>query len=145
MQPNQIPLEDPLSFMQAHPDAYRGAVLLSDQIEYYIRNLTPPLLSNPDCSPLTQSDLHDPNEGCLDAASYKLRLGNEANPESTEPSGGGAGKGPSRNGDGIDPADFGRAGPAAGLLPVRGAAHEVAGGSKELSLANSCGASGRYL
>ena len=78
MQPNQIPLEDPLSCLKAHPDAYRGAVLLSDQIEYYIRNLTPPLLSNPDRSPLAHSDLHDPDEGCLDAASYKLRLGNEA-------------------------------------------------------------------
>ena len=40
-------------------------------------------------------------------------------PESTEPSGGGAGKGPSRDGEGIDPADFRRAGPVVGLLPVR--------------------------
>ena len=39
---------------------------------------------------------------------------------------------------------MGRAGPVSGLLPVRGA-HEVAIGSKELSLADSCGASGRYL
>ena len=36
-------------------------------------------------------------------------------------------------------------GPVAGLLPVRGAAHAVAVGSKALSLADSCGASGRDL
>ena len=41
------------------------------------------------------------------------------NPESTEQSGGGAGKGPSRDGEGIDPAYFGREGPVVGLLPVR--------------------------
>ena len=40
---------------------------------------------------------------------------------------------------------MGRAGPVAGLLPVRGAAHEVAEGSKALSLADSCGASGRDI
>ena len=40
---------------------------------------------------------------------------------------------------------MGRAEPVAGLLAVRGAAHEVAEGSKELSLADSCGASGRDL
>ena len=43
------------------------------------------------------------------------------------------------------PAEMGRAEPVAGLLAVRGAAHEVAIGGKELSLADSCGASGRYL
>ena len=89
---------------------------------------------------------HAPGHAQCDFGEAVVIIGGvEHKPESTEPSGGGAGKGPSRNGDGIDPADFGRAGPAAGLLPVRGAAHEVAGGSKELSLANSCGASGRYL
>ena len=40
---------------------------------------------------------------------------------------------------------MGRAGPVAGLLAVRVAAHEVAVGSKALSLADSCGASGRDL
>ena len=43
-------------------------------------------------------------------------------------------------------ADMGRSGPVAGLLlAVRVAAHEVAVGSKALSLADSCGASGRDL
>ena len=69
---------DPLSESTDHPDAYRGAVLLSDQIEYYIRELDPPLVSNPDGSPLDSSDLNDPQNGCLDAASYKLRLGDQA-------------------------------------------------------------------
>ena len=40
-------------------------------------------------------------------------------------------------------ADFGWLAPVVGLLSVRGAAHEVAVGSKALSLAGSCGASGR--
>ena len=40
---------------------------------------------------------------------------------------------------------WGRAGPVAGLLGVRVAAHEVAVGSRELSLADSCAASGRYI
>ena len=40
-------------------------------------------------------------------------------------------------------ADVGWMAPAVGLLSVRGVAHEVAEGSKELSLADSCGASWR--
>ena len=43
------------------------------------------------------------------------------------------------------PGGYGTAGPVAGLLPVRGAAHAVAVASKALSLAGSCGASGRDL
>ena len=66
-------------------------------------------------------------------------------PESTERSGEGAGTGHHRGGEGAAPADMGRAGPVAGLLPVRGAAHAVAEGNKAPSLADSCGASGRDL
>ena len=66
-------------------------------------------------------------------------------PQSTERSGEGGGTGHHRDGEGTVPADMGRAEPVAGLLAVRGAAHEVAEGSKELSLADSCGASGRDL
>ena len=51
-------------------------------------------------------------------------------PESTEPIGGGAGKRHYMDGDGTVPADVGWMAPLAGLLPVRGAAHEVAEGSK---------------
>ena len=69
----------------------------------------------------------------------------DAKPESTEPNRGGSGKGRNREEEGTVPADMGRAGPVAGLLAVRVAAHEVAVGSKALSLADSCGASGRDL
>ena len=51
-----------------------GAVLLSDQIEYYIDKLRPPLLTNPHNERISTSELL----GSLDAASYKLRLGNKA-------------------------------------------------------------------
>ena len=64
------PLADPESYSDAHP----GAVLLSDQIEFYIRKLGPPLLENPNHCALSHTELKD----CLDAASYKLRLGDEA-------------------------------------------------------------------
>ena len=70
--------EDPLDDPKVHFDAYHGAVLLSDQIEYYVGELNPPLLANPDGSRL---DFEDPKTGdldCLDTASYKLRLGDEA-------------------------------------------------------------------
>ena len=70
--------KDPLDDSKMHGDAYHGAVLLSDQIEYYVRELDPPLLTNPDDSRL---DFEDPKTGdseCLDTASYKLRLGDEA-------------------------------------------------------------------
>ena len=76
MQARQPASYDPL---RGHYDASRGAVLLSDQIEYYIKKLDPPLLSNPDGSRLSDADLHDQQKGCLDAASYKIRLGDEAN------------------------------------------------------------------
>ena len=55
-------------------DAYQGAVLLSDQIEYYVKELSPPLLQNPNRQSISESELAQ----CLDAASYKLRLGDEA-------------------------------------------------------------------
>ncbi len=66
-------------------------------------------------------------------------------PESTERSGESAGTGHHRDGEETVLADMGRSGPVAGLLAVRVAAHEVAVGGKALSLADSCGASGRYL
>ena len=66
-------------------------------------------------------------------------------PESTERSGESAGTGHHRDGEETVLADMGRSGPVAGLLAVRVAAHEVAVGSKALSLADSCGASGRDL
>ena len=59
-------------------------------------------------------------------------------PESTELSGGGTGRGPERDGDGIVQADFGWMAPVVGLLPARGAAHGVAEGSEELSPAHVC-------
>ena len=68
-----------------------------------------------------------------------------SNPESTERSGESAGTGHHRDGEETDLADMGRSGPVAGLLAVRGATHGGADGSKELSLADSCGASGRDL
>ena len=49
------------------------------------------------------------------------------------------------DGEGIVQADGGWTAPVAGLLSVRGAAHEVAGGSKKFSLAHVCGASWRDL
>ena len=74
--PPSEPLEnDPLDDPQYLPDAYLGAILLSDQIEYYIRKPELPLLQNPDESAISDDDL----KLCLDAASYKLRLGDEAN------------------------------------------------------------------
>ena len=68
------PSVDPLDDAQQHPSTYHGAVLLSDQIQYYIDNLNPPLLQNPEGSPIGLDELKD----CLDAASFKLRLGDEA-------------------------------------------------------------------
>ncbi len=65
---------DPLDNSSMHPDAYHGAVLLSDQVQYYIRNFEPPLLENPGNKVLSDSELAQ----CLDAASYKLRLGDQA-------------------------------------------------------------------
>lgn len=65
---------DPLDDPDLRNDAYHGAVLLSDQIQYYIRRLSPPLLSNPKGQSISDLELKD----CLDAASYKLRLGDEA-------------------------------------------------------------------
>lgn len=74
--PTKEPLEnDPLNDPQYHPDAYLGAILLSDQIEYYIKEVELPLLQNPDESEIDEQELKE----CLDAASYKLRLGDEAN------------------------------------------------------------------
>ena len=66
---------DPLDDSNTHPDAYHGAILLSDQIQYYMEKLKPPLLQNPDGGKIGPEVL----EECLDAASYKLRLGDEAN------------------------------------------------------------------
>ena len=68
------PPDDPLDDPKKHPDTYHGAVLLSDQIEFYIKDFAPPLLQNPDDTGISKDEL----EKCLDAASYKLRLGNEA-------------------------------------------------------------------
>ena len=67
-------ISDPLDEPQHRPDGYHGAILLSDQIKYYIRKLEPPLLQNPGEQDISKEELSD----CLDAASYKLRLGNEA-------------------------------------------------------------------
>lgn len=77
MQSPQPASVDPLADSSSHPDAYRGAVLLSDQIEFYINDYEPPLLRRPDGSRLEDMELNGDN-GCLDAASYKLRLGDEA-------------------------------------------------------------------
>ena len=68
--PDVDPLDDPCS----NPDAYHGAILLSDQIQYYIDELDPPLIQNPSRDKISPQELED----CLDAASYKLRLGAEA-------------------------------------------------------------------
>ena len=69
---------DPLDDPNVHCDAYHGAVLLSDQIEYYVSKLDPPLLANPDGSRLNFADSGTGDCECLDTASYKLRLGEEA-------------------------------------------------------------------
>ena len=69
----------------------------------------------------------------------------ESNAESTEPSSGGTGRGPDRDGDGIVLAEFGWMGPVVDLLSAEGAAHGVAEGNKEPSLADSRGASGRDI
>lgn len=68
------PSDDPLDKGDAHPGTYHGAVLLSDQIQYYIEHLRPPLLQNPGGKNISPKEL----DNCLDAASYKLRLGDEA-------------------------------------------------------------------
>ena len=68
-----------------------------------------------------------------------------AEPESTERSEEGTGTGHNKDGETTDPEDMGRAGPAAGLLPVRGASHDMAEGSRDLSLPDSCGTSVRDI
>lgn len=68
------PTSDPLDKPRHLPSSYHGAILLSDQIKYYIRKLDPPLLHNPGEKKISKKELRE----CLDAASYKLRLGNEA-------------------------------------------------------------------
>ena len=76
MPPKTTIVYDPLADnSESHSGAYPGAVLLSDQIEYYIRELPTPLITNPDGGWISDAELGK----CLDAASYKLRLGNEAN------------------------------------------------------------------
>ena len=75
MPPVEPPEVDPLYHPKYRRDAYDGAILLSDQIEYYIKELNLPLFQNPDGFSLGDDEL----EQCLDAASYKLRLGDEAN------------------------------------------------------------------
>ena len=68
------PVNDPLNDSRRNAGAYSGAILLSDQIHYYISELNPPLLHNPDGEQISERELDE----CLDAASYKLRLGDEA-------------------------------------------------------------------
>ena len=68
------PVKDPLNDSRTSVGVYSGAILLSDQIHYYINELNPPLLQNPDGKQIGEKDLDE----CLDAASYKLRLGDEA-------------------------------------------------------------------
>ena len=68
------PTSDPLDDPHLHPDGYHGAILLSDQIQYYIKKVNPPLVQNPGEEEISAKELDD----CLDAAAYKLRLGNEA-------------------------------------------------------------------
>ena len=68
------PVNDPLNDSRRDAGAYSGAILLSDQIHYYINNLDPRLLHNPDGKQISETELDE----CLDAASYKLRLGDEA-------------------------------------------------------------------
>ena len=57
----------------------------------------------------------------------------------------GTGRGPDRDGNGIVQADPGWMAPSSGPIAGEAAAHEVAVGGKELSLADSCGASWRDL
>ena len=78
MDPLKSTAEDPLDDPKVPFDAYHGAVLLSDQIEYYTQELDPPLLANPDGSLLDFTDRDGDDWACLDTASYKLRLGDEA-------------------------------------------------------------------
>ena len=73
-EPKSPPIVDPLHDFRANASAYSGAILLSDQIHYYIKNLDPPLLHNPRKKQISLEELDE----CLDAASYKLRLGDEA-------------------------------------------------------------------
>ena len=68
------PVNDPLNDSRRSVGAYAGAILLSDQIHYYINELNPPLIHNPDGKQISERELDE----CLDAASYKLRLGDEA-------------------------------------------------------------------
>ena len=72
--PKPPPIIDPLDDLRANASAFSGAILLSDQIHYYIDKLGPPLLRNPGKKEINQNELDE----CLDAASYKLRLGDEA-------------------------------------------------------------------
>ena len=78
MDSSESTVEDPLDNLEVHSDAYHGAVLLSDQIQYYVGELNPPLLANPDGSPLNFEDSKAGDWECLDTASYKLRLGDQA-------------------------------------------------------------------
>ena len=73
-EPESPSIVDPLHDFRANASAYSGAILLSDQIHYYIKNLDPPLLHNPRKKQISLKELDE----CLDAASYKLRLGDEA-------------------------------------------------------------------
>ena len=68
------PVNDPLNDSRRNAGAYSGEILLSDQIHYYINELNPPLLHNPDGKQISEKELDE----CLDTASYKLRLGDEA-------------------------------------------------------------------
>ena len=80
-----------------------------------------------------------------ESTQVELCLDQQPKPESTEPSSGGTGGGPDRDGDGIVLAEFGWMAPVVDLLSAEGAAHGVVEGSKELSLGHLCGASGRDL
>ena len=68
------PVNDPWNDSRRNANANSGAILLSDQIHYYINELNPPLLHNPHGKHISERELVE----CLDAASYKLRLGDEA-------------------------------------------------------------------
>ena len=68
------PVNDPLDDSRRNAGACPGAILLSDQIHYYVNELNPPLLHNPKGKQISDKELDE----CLDAASYKLRLGDEA-------------------------------------------------------------------
>ena len=73
-EPKTPPIIDPLDDLRSNASAYCGAILLSDQIHYYMKHLDPPLLHNPRKKQISLEELNE----CLDAASYKLRLGDEA-------------------------------------------------------------------